>query len=616
MVAQSLNSEQGLAQSYATATKKSENVAAAEHKQIWALDSEFMMSGRAGHPEDVMTVQFSDGTQSYVVESAADLKRWLLNHSRIGTLYGFVLLCDLGSVKEWLGDDAVIISRRGNQLTGWIRYGRAKIHCVDAHPMLSSFGFRRLVDCGEQIKYPKLPKPEWLGLRKWASESEHHEFIKYAEADAVITSRIVRWLIENYGADPEKYVSAGSIAGHEFSFPRRLKLVKESGYSKVLMSPFESNVRYFTFAGRSEGFITGFSPNALYNDVASLYPCSIVATRALLIKGAVPCDFKELSLARDLNEQRFGWVLGDFMVKSDMWGLPVRGIRNYYMTGRISGLYSTFDLAAAKAEILNVKLCAKPTFREDDAEHNKYADMLMRKLEGKFSHEEKGYYKAILNAVSGKLGQAHPVGEKSNFLAYNILLGHSHLVMSMLFDKCSAPIIGMDTDSIFSQQDMSGTWFNVSDGQRTYPIRMDVKGRGDLAFFRSKRYIMKGEVSCYGSHGWRYFIDDYLKLFDVSLTELDSRIDIRATLLTRQREALKMAKGRWLTRPQHLDLEKLKALLSADDKRSRESSDSYGLVMAKKSMGSRAWNLDDYMRDAESDFLGVVPHQVQFRKLP
>lgn len=533
------------------------------------------------------------------------LKAWLIAHRKIRTLYGFSVLCDLGLVLEWLGAEHVAIKRRGLQSSGWIKYAGAKIHVVDAQALLSSFGMRRLADCGDMIGFPKLPKPDWLGQRKYESQEEYEQFAAYAKADAIITSRIVQWLIENYDCDPARYFSAGTIAGHEFNFPRRLKLVK----NRVLLSPFESMVKLFTFAGRSEGFITGFSPNALYNDVASLYPISIVATRALQIKGFKKCDFKDLAVSDDLNESRYGWIDGDFRTSHDLWGLPIRGKRNCYMTGDISGLFNSFDLAASKADVINAKSCYKPTFREEVTEHDNYADLLMRKLDGKMNAKEKGYYKAILNAVSGKLGQSHPIGERSNFLAYNILLGHSHLIMSKLFDKCAMPIIGMDTDSIFSQQDMTGTWFEVSDGERSYPVRMDVKGKGDLAFFRSKRYIMRGEKSCYGAHGWRYFTEEYLKLFEGNLTALDCRINVKSTLFTRQKAAQAMTKGRWFTRPEHLTLEKIKALLTADDKRNRENYDSYGLVMAHKQEHSKAWNLNEYMATAEDDFLGIIPQR-------
>jgi len=576
-------------------------------RKIWGFDSEFLTSGRAGHPEDVQTVQFSDGERSWVLESPEDLKKWIVNHRKIHTIYGFVCLPDLGSLWEWLGAKHVQIKRRGIQTTGWIKYAGANIYAVDARPLLAGFGLRRLADCGAMIGVPKRLKPDWLGIRKWQSESEYKEFIEYAKADAIITSRIVKWLIDNYNADPRKYISAGTLAGHYFHFPRRLKVVKEDGYGKPRLSLIERWIKNYTFAGRSEGFITGYTPNVIYNDVASLYPCSIVATRAMQISGVKPCEFKELTVDSDLSETRYGWVDGTFRSDNDLWGLPVRGERNYFMTGELSGIYSTFDLAAAKGELLHVKQCYKPIMRDDPTEHNKYADMLMRKLEGKYNPKEKGYYKAILNATSGKLGQSHPISEKSNFLAYNILLGHSHLIMSKLFDKCKADVIAMDTDSIFSQHDMSGTWFECSDGERNIPIRMDVKGRGDLAFFRSKRYIMQGEKPCYGRHGWRYFLADYLKLFNGDLTELDTRKDVKATLFTHEKAALKMTKGRWRTRPEHLDLERIKHLLRADMKRKRTDYDSYSLVMQKKNIRSQAWNFNKYMSTAEYDILGIIP---------
>lgn len=576
-------------------------------RKIWGFDSEFLMSGKAGHSEDVHTIQFSDGEQSWVLESPEALKEWIVNHRRIGTIYGFVVLPDLGSLQEWLGFEHIIIKRRGVQHTGWLKYGGATIHVVDSQPLLAGFGLRRLADCGEQIGMPKRMKPDWLGIRQWQSEEEYKEFIEYAKSDAIITSRIVKWLIDNYDADPRKYVSAGTLAGHYFHFPRRIKIVKEDGYGKPRLSLIERWIKSDTFAGRSEGFISGYTRNAIYNDVASLYPVSIVATRAMQISGAIPCDIKELEVSTDLSEKRYGWIDGTFATNNDLWGLPIRGYRNYYMTGDISGLYSTFDLAAAKADILYVKRAYKPIIREDPTEHDKYAEMLMNKLEGGYSEKEKGYYKAILNAASGKLGQAHPISEKSNFLAYNILLGHSHLIMSRLFDKCKADIIAMDTDSIFSQMDMSGKWFECSDGERSIPIRMDVKGKGDLAFFSSKRYIMQGEKDCYGRHGWRYFLEDFLKLFNGDLTELHTRKDIKATLLTREKEALKMTKGRWRTHPEHLTLDRIKGLLKADDKRMRDNHDSYGLVMERKNVRSRAWNYNEYMSTAEYDFLGIIP---------
>jgi hypothetical protein len=144
---------------------------------------------------------------------------------------------------------------------------------------------------------------------------------------------------------------------------------------------------------------------------------------------------------------------------------------------------------------------------------------------------------------------------------------------------------------------MIGKYFELTDGEHSIPIKMDVKGKGDLAFFRSKNYIMKtpnGEY-VYGRHGWTYFLEDFLKLYEGNVTELTSRKDIKHTLLTREREALKMAKGRWRTKIVTLNLEKLKILLSADIKRKRTNYDSYQLVMERKNASSQAWNYEEIM---------------------
>jgi len=572
------------------------------------LDSEFLMSGRVKAPEDVHSVQFSFGSpeNTVVLETARELKEWLHNHRWVKIAYGFVILPDLGSIEEWLGEGHVSYRDRGSQLIGRIGYGGASITVYDARPLLQSFGLRRLEDCGRVVGFPKLAKPEWLGLRAWQNESEHEEFLKYAKADAIITSRIVAWLYERCGADPVLHASAGTLARDQFVLPKRLKRRKR----RVVLSPLERAVKNACYAGRSEGFTVGFTPSVVYNDVKSLYPCSVVVSKALQIVDVVPCRFSELAISDDLNETRYGWVEGIFETDNDLWGLPLRGTNNFYATGVIQGFYHTFDLASAKARVVDVAHCYKPVFRCSEA-HAKYADMLIRRIEGKMSKDENMLAKAVLNSLSGKLGQAHPIARTSNFFAYSTLLAHSHFVMSWLFDKCPSPILAMDTDSIFSQSDMSGKHFELTDGEYSIPIIMEVKGKGDLAFFRSKNYILKSKDGkfVFGRHGWVYWLEDYLKLFD-GVNELWTRVDVKHTLLTKQKEAQALAKGRWKTKPVKLDLAKIKSLLTADIKRMRPTFDSYQLVLGRKHVGSRAWNYE-YVMDMKDDNPLDFPNPIQ-----
>jgi len=557
-----------------------------------------MMSGKAGAPEDVHTVQFSDGESSYVLESAEELKRWLHEHRGIRVLYGFVILPDMGSLEEW--GIPVKIYTRGTQHIGQIKYAGAKIQVYDARPLFSTFGLRKLEDVGKAVGLAKLPKPEWLGLRRWQGEAEHEEFKRYAAQDAIITSLGVKWLWIKCRADPMLHASAGTLARDEFKLPNRLKRVKK----RIMLPPLEQMVKNSTFAGRSEGFITGFSQNVTYNDVKSLYPCSMVASRTLQIIGAESCDAKDLEVSRDLSELRFGWIEGAFRTDNDLWGLPLRAQNNLYVTGTLQGLYHTFDLAAAKAKILNVTHAYKPIFSMNKRIHDKFADYCLKRVEKRLGVDESMLAKAVLNALSGKLGQSHPIARTSNFYAYSTLLAYSHLMMSCLFDKCDTPIIAMDTDSIFTQRDMSGKYADLTDGNVTLPLIMEVKGKGDLAFFRSKSYILKGDGEpIFGRHAWRYWTEDYLKLWSGEVIELRTRQDIKHTLLTRQREALKMAKGRWRTQPITLNLQQIKELLEADVKRRREEYDSYKLVQLRKNVESVAWRYEELLA-AKDNILG------------
>jgi len=559
---------------------------------FWALDSEFMMSGGANQPEDVHSIQFSDGTpkNTFFLGSATDLKVWLYNHHRVKVLYGFVVLPDLGSVEEWLGSDAVTYRTRGSQTIGRIRYRSFNAVVYDSRPLLQSFGIRKLADAGEIVDYPKLAKPDWLGLRKWQTAEERNHFIEYAKADAVITSQIVQWMLKQFNADPRLHASAGTLARDSYNLPKRLGTCKKM----VVLSPLEAIIKQNCFAGRSEGFRIGYMTNTVYNDVKSLYPVSLSTTHALEIDGIQSCNPDELSMDT-LDTLNYGWMQGVFETQNDLWGLPLRGRNNFYATGRITGFFHTFDLAAAKAKVICASQAFKPVFKSTPL-HEKFVKSTLDRVEGRLKGTEKMYAKAVLNSLTGKLGQSHPISRTSNFYAYSTILAHSHLIMSRLFDRCQTEVLAMDTDSIFSFNDMSGKWFDLNEGDYLIPVTMDVKGKGNLSFFRSKTYIMKTDDDyVIGRHGWQYFYEDFLKLHDGSLTELTTRQDIKHTLLTRIVEAKKLAKGRWKTKPVTLTSEKIKELLKADPKRERTTRDSYGLVMEHKSSPSQAWRYEDLL---------------------
>lgn len=393
------------------------------------------------------------------------------------------------------------------------------------------------------------------------------------------------------------------------------------------MSPLEQAVKNCCFGGRSEGFTVGYTKSTFYNDVKSLYPCSLVATRALEITGAEPCEPSEIVISDDLNNKDFGWLEGVFQSQNDYWALPLRGSSNMYVTGVVSGFYHSFDLAASKAKVLHASHAYKPIWNplKHVKPHVVARDLLLKRLEGSLPENESKYVKAVLNSLSGKLGESQ--GEKkifartSNFYSYSTLLAHSHLVMSKLFDKCSSPVLAMDTNSIFSQSNMAGKHFELTDGELDFLLSMSVKASGDLAFFSSKNYIVWDKNKPYqpfhkvepnpvfGRQKWHYPWEDFIKLFD-GITELHSRLDVKHTLLARIKSAKEMAKGRWYTKPVHLGLDDLKSLLEADKKRYRNTYDSYQLILDRKNRESRAWSLEEIM-SMPSNLLGYPKFEIE-----
>jgi len=618
----------------------------------WALDSEFLMSGRKARASDLHSIQFSNGIDSTFIENKSQLRRFFARHNWIKKMYAFSLDVEAGSLRTMLGESyhshdeanklgAVKFNKIMNRKICEVILPELGFHCIiyDIQQLCHNLGFRTLKSLGKYLGFPKDERPDWLGVRKWQTLEEKEVFIRYALRDAEITSKAARMLNEVWNIDPEKHASVGTVAKEVFCFPPRLKGKKNSSSTRIphplgigfsifggvrngviVVPPLEDKVRRSTFGGRSECFKTGFVKGVYYNDVKSLYPSSMLATRCLQITGAKKCKLSEL----DVTGQRadaYGWIDGDFQTDNELWGLPRRAKNNIYMTGTFAGFYHTFDLAAAKAKIIYARHCFRPVWNLDAKYHEKLAEMFFNRLSGKLSKEENIYAKAVMNSASGKLGQgtSYSRGAKrngsypastSNFFAYNTLLAHSHYTMSRLYDLCvtsrGKPIIYTDTDSIMTTADLSGTHFYYSDGVRDIPITLDVKAHGDLSLFRSKRYILDTSVDADGyskdgfaAHGWRYGRDSFLALRYGNIDKLETRIQIKSTPHTKTKEAQKMELGRWYNKPVTLTKEDITRLLSADTKRNRGRADdsgsssscydSYKLVSEGRSIDSKAW---------------------------
>lgn len=595
------------------------------HQLFWGIDSEFLMSGRKAGATDVHSVQFSNGYDSSTfIETASQLRQFFWKHNYIKKMYAFNLAPEVGSLRAMLGE-SYSTHQEANKI-GTVKFHKlhnkkichiklencSGFNCkiYDIQPLCHNLGFRNLKSLGKYLGFPKDEPHSWIGIRKWTTPEEKDIFVKYSLRDAEITSMAARMLKEKSNIDPERHASVGTVAGEVFNFPARLEKRKGSSNSnnnnnQFIIPPLEDRVRRSTFGGRSECFKTGYMEGIYYNDVKSLYPSSMLATRCLQITGAKECELSELDIT-GRQPYAYGWIEGYFETNNELWGLPRRAKNNIYMTGTFPGFYNTFDLAAAKAKIIHAEVCFKPTFNPDATYHEKLAKMYFDKLSGKLSKEETIFAKAVMNSASGKLGQGTSYWKgsssesgsfpaaTSNYFAYNTLLAHSHFTMSRLYDICNSKPVYIDTDSIMIDYDMSGTPFCYSGGVRDIPVTLDVKAYGDLSLFRSKRYILDVSKDAEGytkdgfaSHGWKYDRESFLALRYGNINQIDPRIQIKSTAHTRTKEALKMELGRWYNKPITLTMDDFIRLLSADTKRNRGCNDnynSYRLVSERKSV--------------------------------
>jgi hypothetical protein len=81
-----------------------------------------------------------------------------------------------------------------------------------------------------------------------------------------------------------------------------------------------------------------------------------------------------------------------------------------------------------------------------------------------------------------------------------------------------------------------------------------------------------------------------------------TRIDVKHTLKTRQKEALRLPLGFWCKKPVELTREKVCELLQADVKRKRENYDSYSLFEQRKNVSSEPYIMDEILLDPNFNY--------------
>lgn len=474
----------------------------------------------------------------------------------------------------------------------------------------------------QDIHKLKAPLGDDFGKRPPTAEEKPY-FEQYGIRDAFICAKAAQWvhqnILETWLQGKTKITniySWGTVARHYFNLP---KIATVTRYGRELHVTFPNRwherIYEATYAGRAEAFTTGNVGTAYYNDVSSLYPSSIIQTQCLLISDVQRWNGNHDNLHGHLTQTAFmeatgspyGWILGDFRTNDDLWSLPIRvADNNWYVVGTLKNhLYNTLDLEAANAKVTNVDAVLIPVFSNEPAfvhPMRKYEELTKMKLAGQHKSEIESYcIKSTINSLSGILGKSHPnFSATTNIPSYNIMLGQSHLYMSEIFHRYHSvqhPINYCDTDSLFWHKPIEETIrdctpypslpFQVLE---TLPLKISVKGESQLEgtiIFRGKMYYQSDNSQ--GFSAWKPFPQYFKRIIKQKPTEIDIERQVSRKWNTRDSNATALKIGRWFIKREHWNLEKLKQIFRADDKRCRETYDSYQLFLDGTRSTSLAW---------------------------
>lgn len=611
---------------------------------FWGIDTEATATGTEHTESDIHTVQICSNAGEYtgkVFWNAQDFKKWLGHrHNRPKIFYSFTLTFEYGTLSAW----ELLNASTETGAYPWqnwadkpvnlfyIQIGKARIPIYDIRVLFFQlrYGNSYLTNLKAVANYlseyyhqdiHKLEAPLSADFGKRPpTEKERPYFEKYGIRDAYINAKGAQWLHENIlntwlnGKVPITSIySWGTVARHYFHLP---KIAETRHYGKnfrvVFPNLWHKRIFQSTYAGRSEAFSTGALGHLYYNDVSSLYPTSIIQTQCLLIRDVTQWHGSLDNLTGKMTWQKFyevtgypyGWVQGDFHTEDDLWALPIKvGTNNWYVTGTLKNrFYNTLDLEASRAEVLNAQTVLMPVFTTDPAFLNpmrRYEELTEIKLNHKYESPIHEYcIKNTINSLSGTIGKSHPkFGATTNLPAYNIMLGQSHLYMSQIFHKYQ-PIYYIDTDSAFTREPLNLTIHDCTAYPelpfqilRTVPLKIGVKGEGDTVIFRGKMYYQSD--NSLGFSAWKPFPQYFKKIIKEKPLKITVERQITRKWRTRDSSVTSLKVGRWFIKKERWNFEKLKRIFRADDKRHRETYDSYQLFLDGAAQGSQAWTAEE-----------------------
>jgi len=465
----------------------------------------------------------------------------------------------------------------------------------------------------------------------------------YAMRDSEITFMFARYLLEQ-NLNPEQIGTPGALAARWFDIPKYNTYEGKS----VKLPLADRDLRFYSvFAGRNECYRNGGPYPAHYVDTTSLYPLSMLVSKAPMITGYEPCSIDDLDMKPKLDGDGYGWFgCYHIRVKDKIWSLPIRAENVIYATGDITnpvgGLeYASDDVVAAQGELVDEPhWVERPVFAQrgskEEAIMVKIRDIYEKRLEGKLAPEQAGLAKGAMNALSGLYGMSQPkAGARTNYWIYSTLLARSHLIMAEWCREVVAngwEIYGFDTDAgVIShpwarRTSIGDVPYRFSVSEKTDMAGVKHKLSGNVLYFRAKQYffLCDDNYTVGAFHGWRYGKERYLELG----AELAAKLKVHEAIqgpsedlgflrneedplmvsmqvtkdMDTRDSAVKLLRlGGWVDKDKKLYDKDLTKIFWADRKRNRSNYDSWHAVQHGLWYDSEPWDFVAWKRFSRAE---------------
>jgi len=631
-------------------------------------DTEFVADAREDDPLGVFSLQaWRPGFEIYATRGEEwweKLGAWCKGvPAQSIYLWGWLALADAGPLITWeypLTNKISIFNKRGQRiLSGKPRgvqdrfsfgFAGKTFHLWDLKPLGSTMGHPSLESMGKFLttyfkrdltKLDACPhnNPAHMVTPKGEKEAKPFKCPTYAMRDAETTFMFAQYLLEQ-DLNPEIIGTPGALAAKWFQIPKYKTFVGRN----VEMDEAEKDLRLeAVYAGRNECFRNGGPYPAHYVDTTSLYPLSMLLSRAPLITGVEQCSIDDIDMKPNLAGDNYGWLQSTHIYTDDkVWSLPIRDENVIYVTGDITNylgkVYATDDLVAGRAQLLDEpSWVERPVFAQrgapEEAIQNKMLDLYEKRLKGELPPEKAGLAKGAMNALSGLYGMSKPrAGSRTNYYIYAALLARSHLIMSEWCRevlKNGWEIYGFATDAGV----ISHPWTRSSSlGDIPYKFSVSKKNghalSGQILYFRAKQYMFLCDDGAVAGayHGWRYgheryeelgeklarrlgirapgetiptkrgFEDEEISVLQPAEDSIEVFMETKRDLDTRAAVVKALRLGGWVKKTKTLDDKDLVRLFWADRKRNRPMYDSWSAVRSGMWYDSEPWDFISWKR--------------------